>query len=139
MPTSGPIVIIEDDDDDQEFLKTVFKELSIPNPTRFFNSCLKALDYLATTIERPFIIISDINIPQMTGLELKLAINMNENLRNKCIPFIFLTTNPDHTIISKAYASLVHGYFVKPPTMNDLKEMMQMILHYWKTSQRPGE
>jgi len=64
MPKSGPIIIIEDDKDDQELLNEIFIELKIPNIVRFFNSCVQAFDYLITTLERPFLIISDINLPE---------------------------------------------------------------------------
>ena len=66
MPKTGPIIIVEDDYDDQELLKEVFTELKVPNILRFFSSCIEAFNYLLTTIERPFLIISDINVPPMT-------------------------------------------------------------------------
>lgn len=134
MPHSRPIIIIEDDMDDQEILKEVFSEMKVPNLIHFFNSCLHALDYLLTTLERPFLIISDINLPAMTGMELKKEICNNEYLRNKNIPFVFLTTNPDIQIITQAYRWHAQGYFVKPPTMKELKEMLHTIIGYWKTS-----
>jgi len=138
MPKSGPIIIIEDDSDDQEILKEIFDELKIPNIIRFFNSCFNALDYLMTTIERPFLIISDINLPVMTGIELRQEINKNERLKKRSIPFIFLSTNPDNKVISLAYEMLVQGYFVKPTSMNDLREMMKMIVGYWKICRHPS-
>jgi CheY-like chemotaxis protein len=137
MPKSGPILLIEDDRDDQEMLQEVFTELRIPNILRFFNTCVEALDYLLTTIEKPFLIISDINLPAMTGMELKKEMNENEHLRNKSIPFVFLSTNPDQYIISKAYEMLVQGYFVKPGSMRELTEMIKMIVDYWKVCRRP--
>jgi CheY-like chemotaxis protein len=137
MPKSGPILLIEDDQDDQEMLQEVFTELKVPNILRFFDTCAKALDYLLTTIEKPFLIISDINLPAMTGMELKKEMNENEDLRKKSIPFIFLSTNPDQYIISKAYEMLVQGYFVKPGSMRELKEVIKMIVEYWKVCKHP--
>jgi CheY-like chemotaxis protein len=139
MPTSGPIVIIEDDHDDQEILKEVFRELKIPNILRFFNSCKEALCYLLTTIERPFIIISDINLPAMNGFELKDQINQNQYLRRKNIPFLFLSTNSQTSAISTAYDLFAQGYFVKPPTIADLKEMVLKMIDYWRVAKRPAE
>ena len=78
MPKSGPIIIIEDDIDDQEILKEVIEELHIPNIVLFFNSCVNAMDYLLTTLEKPLLILSDINLPSMTGMELKQQINQND-------------------------------------------------------------
>jgi CheY-like chemotaxis protein len=137
MPKSGPIIIVEDDRDDQEVLKEVFTELQVPNVLHFFSSCIDAFNYLLTTIERPFLIISDINIPAMSGFELKEKINENEMLRRKNIPFVFLSTTSETTAIAKAYDLLAHGYFIKPVTLTDIKEMIIKIVDYWKISSRP--
>ncbi len=138
MQKNSPIVIIEDDLDDQEILKEVFAELKITNALRFFHSCLDALTYLLHTIEKPFLILSDINLPAMTGLQLKEEINRNAYLKNKCIPFVFLSTTNDHRIIAKTYEFACQGYFVKPTRVQDLKEMVRMIIDYWKICRHPG-
>ena len=137
MPKSGPIIIIEDDKDDQELLNEIFLELKIPNIVRFFNSCFQAFDYLLTTIERPFLIISDINLPAMTGLELCRMIFENESLKMKTIPFVFLTTTNDQLVITQAYEMFVQGFFVKPSSISELKETIRMIVEYWKFSRHP--
>lgn len=137
MPRSGPIIIVEDDSDDSELLKDIFEELKVPNIVRFFNSCVVALDYLITTLEKPFLIISDINLPAMSGLDLLKKINENEKLRNKSVPFIFLSTTSSNEIIQQAYRMPVHGFFVKPTSVDEQKKMMQMILDYWKFSKIP--
>jgi CheY-like chemotaxis protein len=137
MPKSGPIIIVEDDFDDQEILKEVFGELGIPNILHFFSSCINALDYLLTTLEKPFLILSDINLPVMSGIELKQKINSNDYLRKKSIPFIFLSTSPNNMVIEQAYQMQVQGYFVKPTKLIDLKEMVQLIIGYWKTCRHP--
>jgi CheY-like chemotaxis protein len=137
MPSSGPIIIIEDDYDDQELLREVFNEINLPNILHFFASPKEAFCYLLSTTERPFLIISDINMPILNGFELKEQINQNECLRRKNIPFIFLSTNSENGTIAKAYELLAQGYFVKPIKISDLKEMILIMVTYWKTSVRP--
>ena len=137
MPKSGPIVIIEDDRDDQELLQEVFQELKVPNIIRFFDSCLEALDYLKVTIEKPFLILSDINLPAMSGFELKKQINQNEYLRKKGIPFIFLTTSSELNSIARGYEMFPQGFFIKPTRLQDIKEMMARIIYYWKFAAVP--
>jgi CheY-like chemotaxis protein len=138
MPKNGPIIIIEDDADDQELLNEIFRELQIPNFVKFFNSCLHAFEYLLTTIEKPFLIISDINLPAMTGLEMCKKIMENELVRVKSIPFIFLTTSSDRQTISQAYQLPVQGFFVKPSSIPELKDMVKMIVDYWKVCRHPA-
>lgn len=137
MPKSGPIIIVEDDHDDQELLKEVFEELHVPNIIRFFDSCKSALDYLLTTIEIPFLIISDINLPAMSGFDFLKKIHENQTLKNKCIPFIFLTTTSNSQIIQEAYRMPAQGFFVKPITGEQLKQTIHVIIHYWKLSSAP--
>lgn len=138
MPKSGPIIIIEDDADDQELLKDVFRELQTPNIIRFFDSCSHALNYLMTTIEKPFLIISDINLPAMSGLELCREIFVNESLKMKSIPFVFLTTSSDQNLIAQAYKMFVQGFFVKPSSMQELRDTVRMIVDYWRVCRHPS-
>lgn len=137
MAKNGPILVIEDDADDQELLSEVFKELQIPNLLRFFTSCLEAFDYLLASIEKPFLIISDINIPAMSGFELCKKIMDHESLRKKSIPFIFLTTTNDLQTIARAYEMPVQGFFVKPSNLQELKDMLKTIIEYWKIGKHP--
>lgn len=71
MNKNGPIIVIEDDLDDQEMLKQVFKELNYPNKVIYFSEAHEALDYLIFTSLKPFIILSDINMPKLNGFQLR--------------------------------------------------------------------
>jgi len=137
MAQTGPIIIIEDDKDDQELLNEIFLELKIPNIIKFFNSCFHAFDYLLTTMEKPFLIISDINLPAMTGLELCRKLYEHNSLKKKTIPFVFLTTTNDQLVIAQAYEMFIQGFFVKPSSIHELKETIRMIVEYWKFSRHP--
>jgi CheY-like chemotaxis protein len=139
MPKRGPILIVEDDHDDQELLREVFEELNIVNEIKFFASCINVLDYLVTAISKPFLIISDINIPLMNGLELKQRINETECIKLKNIPFVLFTTNPDLTVVSQAFQMNVQGYFVKPSTLEGIKEVMRKIIDYWSATLLPTQ
>lgn len=137
MSKNGPIIIIEDDADDQELLKEVFKELQVSNILKFFDSCVHALNYLVTTMEKPFMIISDINLPAMSGLEFCKKIADSESLKMKSIPFVFLSTTSDQNVIKQAYQMFVQGFFVKPGSIQELKDTIRMILDYWNLCRHP--
>jgi CheY-like chemotaxis protein len=92
MPMSGPVVIIEDDIDDQEIVTAVLKELGVPNEFLFFGTSSDAYTFLKSTTRQPFLILCDINLPKLNGMELKMQIDKNTVLRQKCIPFIFFST-----------------------------------------------
>jgi DNA-binding NtrC family response regulator len=127
----NPIVLVENDMDDCEFLMNAFTEAGIKNEFRCFDDPVHALDYLTSTTEKTFIIISDINMPKMNGLKFKKAINENEKLNDKRIPFIFLTTSLNITDLREAYKLCVHGYFRKPDDINEYKVIANKIMDYW--------
>jgi CheY-like chemotaxis protein len=85
--TKGPIVIVDDDEDDREIYTDAIKTIGIPNEIRFFNSAQAALDYLYTTTEQPFIILSDVNMPGMTGIQFRGKIQQDDYLSSKGILF----------------------------------------------------
>lgn len=130
--TIGPIVIVEDDKDDQEVYQDVIREIGIPNEFRFFDNGSDALKYLTITEEQPFIIISDINMPQMTGLELKRNIQEDPYLSSKGVPFVFISTNATKVSVRHAHALSVQGYFEKPNNLTDLKVMLKALFNYWE-------
>lgn len=135
---NGPIIIIEDDPDDQDMFRQVLSDLKVPNKLRIFNNCPEALHYLMDTTDRPFIIFSDINLPQMTGLEMRRQLTESDRLRKKTIPFVFLSTSSKPQTVELSYEMMVQGYFEKPTSFNDLKEMMRMIIGYWKVCLHPN-
>jgi CheY-like chemotaxis protein len=133
----GPIIIIEDDIDDQDLLKDVFRNLKVTNELKFFNNAADVYSYLETTTDKPFIIFSDINMPVMSGANLKRKINETAHIRRKSIPFVFLTTTSAHEAVLDAYESLAQGFFTKPDNMEAFRHMIEMILNYWKISKHP--
>ena len=137
MNENGPIIVIEDDYDDQELLKEIFSELKVSNVLKFFNSCLGAFEYLLDAVEKPFLVLSDINLPAMTGLELCRKIRNDESVNLKSIPFVFLTTTSDQRVIAEAYTMNAQGFFVKPSSIGELKNLIHVIVNYWKVCRRP--
>jgi CheY-like chemotaxis protein len=138
MSSSGPIVIIEDDPDDQVILKEAFSSLGVKNHQKYFTTCMDALQYLMTTWEQPFLILSDVNLPGMDGTELRRKVNENEYLRKKSIPFVFFTTTASKAAVNEAYDLMVQGYFEKPGTMEDIRKTLQLIIEYWMFCKHPN-
>ncbi|KAA6439075.1 response regulator [Dyadobacter flavalbus] len=138
MSRRGPIISIEDDTDDQLLIKTILKELEITNTLKFFSNGLDALLYLETTQEQPFLIICDINMPIMNGIELRRRIEQNEYLKRKSIPFLFLSTADNPVEIQIAYDMTIQGYFKKDNSFHDLKSKFRTIYDYWQCCLHPN-
>ena len=137
MAHSGPIVLVDDDEDDYELFSLVLQKEGISNPVLHFTNGSKALDYLNQTEDHPFIILSDMNMPKMGGIELKTAIDNDDRLRKQAIPFVFFTTSGAEIAVKRAYELNVQGFFVKKDTMERLSLQVRQIYDYWQESLHP--
>jgi CheY-like chemotaxis protein len=138
MNKLGPIIIIEDDTDDQEILVDIFKELNYRNELVFFSDSVKALEYLTATEIEPFLVLSDINMPKLSGMELREKVHNNEDLRLKSIPYLFFSTSAEQRHVIDAYSRSIQGFFVKPTSYDKLKEVMKKIVEYWQECESPN-
>lgn len=138
MSCRGPIIAIEDDADDQFLLKTAITELGINNKVLFFENGLEAMIFLESTREQPFLILCDINMPVMNGLELRERIDKNEHLRRKAIPFVFLSTADNPKIVEVAYESKIQGFYKKLSNFVDYKKQISIIYEYWQHCLHPN-
>jgi CheY-like chemotaxis protein len=138
MNKTGPIVIIEDDLDDQEILTDIFKELSYVNEVVFFGDSFEALDYLTNTNIEPFLVLSDINMPKLNGIELREKVHNNEDLRLKSIPYLFFSTSAEQKHIIDAYSRSIQGFFIKPHGYDKLKDTIRRIVEYWQECESPN-
>jgi len=138
MNKGGPIIIIEDDMDDQLLLGEAFTALATPNEIIFFGDGEKALAYLTETSVEPFIIFSDINMPKLSGMELRNKVHQNEDLRLKSIPYLFFSTSAEQQNVIDAYSKFIQGFFIKPDNYNELKDTLAAIIAYWTKCVSPN-
>jgi CheY-like chemotaxis protein len=139
MNKNGPIIVIEDDLDDQEILDLIFKKLDYNNEIIFFSNGEKALSYLNETTAMPFLILSDINMPRLNGMELKKKIYTDAALQIKCIPYLFFTTAASKTTVIDAYGMSAQGFFIKDTSVTELQKTIELIIEYWKRCYSPNQ
>lgn len=135
---SNPIIIIDDDIEDIDFFQQAIKELGIKNEIMVFMDGNKFYDYISTTDRKSFFILCDINMNKINGFELKKKIFDNEKIRLKCIPFLMLSTSGASPHVLEAYSLNVQGYFIKPNSVGELQDMLDIVIKYWSISQRPA-
>ena len=128
----GPIVIVDADNQWRGFCEDVINSIDVHNEIRFFETAQQALDYLYATVENPFIILAEVNLPGMSGLEMKATIQQDDFLRNKAIPFIFISIDTSAASVSKAHKLSVQGYFEKPRELAYVEHLMIRIFEYWE-------
>ena len=83
MEYNGPIVFIDDDPDDQLFFKPLLEEIAPENDIIIFSDGQKAIEFLRTTDQALFLIISEVSLNGMNGLELRRQIEADPLLRKK--------------------------------------------------------
>ena len=138
MSLQGPIISIEDDEDDQYLIGQAIQRLGVINEVIFFANGQDALHYFENTQQQPFLILCDINMPLMNGLELRQYINQSEYLRRKSIPFVFLTTAANSQLVRMAYDVTVQGFYKKSPSYDGLFNQIKQIIDYWKSCLHPN-
>ena len=138
MNKRGPIIIIEDDLDDQDLLASAFEDLDYKNEIIFFGDSEAALNFLVNEDIEPFIIFSDINMPKLSGVELREKVHNNEALRIKSIPYLFFTTSAEQKHVIDAYSKSIQGFFVKPASFSELKRILKNIVEYWMDCVSPN-
>ena len=131
------ILLVEDDKVDVMTIKRAFKDLKIANPVDVCENGLEALEFLENSNNnRPGIILLDINMPKMNGLEFLHARNEIENI--KSIPVIVLTTSKAEQDKIESYNLGVAGYMIKPVDYLQFVEVIRTINLYWTLSELPN-
>ncbi len=134
------ILLVDDDDVDAEAIERAFRKHKINNPITVARNGLEALDVLRGTasikpIDRPYLILLDLNMPRMTGLEFLRELRREADLRDSII-FVLTTSNSDQDKIA-AYEHHVAGYMVKQQAGEDFQRLIGMLDHYWKVVEFP--
>jgi CheY-like chemotaxis protein len=139
MNKNGPIIVIEDDADDQQLIDEIFKRLNYINEIVYFTDGYEALAYLTKSDVKPFLILSDINMPKINGFELRSKVFNNEQLQTKCIPYLFFTTGVNKKSVIDAYAMSVQGFFIKPNSIEAFQNTIRKIIEYWQECIAPSQ
>ncbi|MBN9226552.1 MULTISPECIES: response regulator [Legionella] len=136
-------MLIDDDAIDIKDMQRTFKKNNIDNPLHVATNGLEALNkLLGQNGEKkihptPKIIILDINMPKMNGIEFIKNVRANKNLRSMLI-FILTTSNSEKDKID-AYNLNVAGYIVKPFQISRFMEIISSLHHYWNLLEFPSK
>lgn len=130
--------MIDDDADECELVSDAFAMEGIENEIKCFCNGREAYRYLETTSDRPFLILSDINIPGMSGLGLRKRIMENEYLRRKSIPFVFFSTSATKQAVNEAFELHVQGFFEKGKSMAEIRGLLRCLYEYWQHCKHPN-
>jgi CheY-like chemotaxis protein len=138
MRSSKPILLVEDDSVDVMTVRRAFKELEVANPLVSTGDGEEALEYLHNHPEtRPCVILLDLNMPRMGGMEFMKIAKSDESLRT--IPIIVFTTSNTEQDITKSFELGAAGYMIKTMNYNKFIETIKTIDSYWSLSKLPPD
>lgn len=136
MRDSRPILLVEDDTVDAMTVKRAMKEIHIFNRLVTTGNGEEALAWLHQSIrDPPCIILLDLNMPRMNGIEFLQQAKVDPELRK--IPVVVLTTSKDEQDRVESFNLGVAGYMVKPVNYLQFVEVMRTINLYWTISELP--
>jgi CheY-like chemotaxis protein len=138
MNIPGPILVLDDDPDDHEIIRMLCENLKVCSSIIFFFNADELLFYLRTTQEQPFLILCDINMPLINGLEVRDIIWKDPYLRKKSIPFIFFSTSASKHQVDAAFEMTVQGFFLKGNSLDETERKLRTIFEYWLASKHPN-
>jgi len=128
------ILLVEDNEGDIMLVTEALEDLNIQIDLNVVCDGEKALDYLMnkcsyTDAVTPDLILLDINIPKINGLEVLKKLKQNE--ATKSIPVIMLTTSSSQKDVAQAYKNYANCYIVKPDDAEGLIETIKAIENFW--------
>ncbi len=135
------ILLVEDDEVDVMNVQRAFKKNNITNPLFLASNGLEALSILRgsdKTINIPQarrIILLDLNMPKMNGIEFLRELRADKQLQS--IPVIVLTTSNEDKDKVEAYKLNVAGYILKPVTFSNFVETVATMNKYWTLVEIP--
>jgi CheY-like chemotaxis protein len=128
------ILLVEDDEIDVKALHRAFEKLKIANPVVVARDGVEGWEMLQT-LPRPYLIITDINMPRMNGIELLRKIRQSEEFRDSIV--FALTTSNDEQDKVDAYHLNVAGYMLKTDMGTSFTRAIELIDNFWRVVEFP--
>ncbi len=127
-----PILLVEDNPMDVDLTMRAFGKRKLANPIDVARDGEEALARIAgwgTGKPQPVVILLDLNLPKISGLEVLRTLKSHPVYRR--IPVVVLTTSKDDADVDTAYILGANSYIVKPVDFEKFMEMAEKIEMYW--------
>lgn len=131
----GPILLVEDTEDDIELTRRALKKNRLTNPLIVARDGQQALDYLLGDGELPAIILLDLQLPKIGGLEVLRRLKAEP--RTRLIPIIILTSSREERDVVEGYSNGANSYIRKPVDFSQFTEAVRQLGLYWLILNEP--
>lgn len=134
------LLLVDDDDVDIMSVRRALRELDIDNPVVVAHDGLEALEHLRgengrNAITPPYIIVLDLNMPRMDGIEFLAELRADEALRHSIV--FVLTTSSAQKDRVQAYAHNIAGFITKGGSDDVVEKAVRMLDLYWRVVKLP--
>jgi CheY-like chemotaxis protein len=138
--SKNPILLVDDSVDDVELLLAALKRTNLENEIIILRDGNEALDYLYrrgnfTDRKDPVVVLLDIKMPKVTGLEVLASIKADAQLKK--IPVVMLTSSNQRSDIDTSYNLGSNAYVVKPVAFAHLIEAVRYLGVFWTAVNNP--
>lgn len=133
MKNNLNILLVEDNLIEIVKLKRAISHLEMDHDVVEAENGEVALELLKDNKVNPDIILLDLNMPKMNGLEFLAIVRNDKNLRH--LPIIILTTSSNSMDLMEAYRLGVSGYILKPLKYDDYMKKIEYTLLYWSNNE----
>lgn len=131
------ILLVEDNEDHAEMVKRSLRANHVANPVLHVTDGEAALDYLfrrgkytdSKKSPRPHLILLDLRLPKIDGLDVLKEIKESEELRR--IPVVVLTSSEEENDVAMVYDHYANSYLSKPLDFKKFTELMRELGFYW--------
>jgi two-component system response regulator len=125
----GSILLVEDTEDDIELTKRALKKNRLTNPLIIARDGQEALDYLLGDEELPAMVLLDLQLPKVGGLEVLRRLKAES--RTRLLPVIILTSSREERDIVEGYTHGANSYIRKPVDFDQFTEAVRQLGLYW--------
>jgi CheY-like chemotaxis protein len=133
--SNQPILLVEDDQVDVLTTRRALRELHVTNPLVVCENGEEGLAYLRGAADPPCIVLLDLNMPVMNGIEFLENVKSDERLRR--IPTVVLTTSEEQEDKVRTFDLGIAGYMAKTVDYRRFVDVMRSIDLYWTMSELP--
>lgn len=123
------IVVVDDDEDDRMLLRLALNEVAPYLPVTYLTDGAEAITYLAACQDIPALLITDLNMPLMGGLE--LLTHIRQHSPTQAMPTVVLTTSTAAEDRQRCYQAGVNAYRTKPVTLPAYVELVSDLIDGW--------
>ncbi len=138
----GPILLVEDNPDDVALTLRALKKNNIANPVVVAQDGVEALEYLFATGKyaaeapaRPQIVLLDLRMPRLGGLEVLQKLRADERTRR--LPVVVLTSSKEEADLARSYDLGANSYIRKPVDFQQFSEAVGQLGLYWLVLNEP--